>query len=76
MHGSNKNAYKTLVRKSEGKRPFRKSRNRWEDNNKMDLKQDMRLWTGLIWLGIGTMGSNESSSSIEGRKFLDQVSAY
>jgi hypothetical protein len=43
-------AYKVLVaREPEGKRPLRIPRRRWEDNNKMDLKQirckDSRLRT-------------------------------
>jgi len=33
-----RNAYKILVRKSEGKRPFRKLRHRWEENIGMNLK--------------------------------------
>jgi hypothetical protein len=33
------NAYKILVRKPEGKRPFRRHRCRWEDNIKMDLRK-------------------------------------
>jgi hypothetical protein len=28
-----------LVRKSEGKRPLRRPRHRWEDNIKMDLRE-------------------------------------
>jgi hypothetical protein len=33
-----RNVYNILVRKSEGKRPFGKTRSRWEDNIRMDLK--------------------------------------
>jgi hypothetical protein len=33
-----RNAYKILVRKSEGKRPLRKLRHRWEENIGMNLK--------------------------------------
>jgi hypothetical protein len=33
-----KNAYKILFSKPEGKRPFLKPRQRWEDNIKVDLK--------------------------------------
>jgi hypothetical protein len=33
------NAYRILVEKPEGKRPLGKSRRRWVDNIKMDLKE-------------------------------------
>jgi hypothetical protein len=31
--------YRVLVGKPEGRRPFGRPRRRWEDNNKMDLKE-------------------------------------
>ena len=34
-----RNAYKVLVGRPEGKRPLRRSRRRWEDNIKMDLRE-------------------------------------
>jgi len=34
-----RNSYIILVGKSEGKTPFRRSRYRWEDNIRMDLKE-------------------------------------
>jgi hypothetical protein len=44
-------------RKPEGKRPLGKSRHRWRENNKMDLRKlGWFVWTGLIWLRIGTGG--------------------
>jgi hypothetical protein len=27
---------------------------RWKDNIKMDLKQDGKAWTGIMWFRIGT----------------------
>jgi hypothetical protein len=33
-----RNAYKIMVKKLEGKRPFRISRRRWEDNIKLFVK--------------------------------------
>jgi hypothetical protein len=50
-----RNAYTVLVGKTKRKTQLGRSRCRWEDNIKMDLK-DMgwRAWTGLIWLRIGT----------------------
>jgi hypothetical protein len=44
--GEKRNAYRILVGNPEGKRPL--GRRRWEDNNKMDLRQDGVVWTGLI----------------------------
>jgi hypothetical protein len=35
--GGNKNAYKFLVRKPEGKSPLGRQRRRWEDSIKMNL---------------------------------------
>jgi hypothetical protein len=34
-----RNAYKILVRKPEGKRPFGRPRHKWEDNIRMDLRE-------------------------------------
>jgi hypothetical protein len=45
--------------KPEGRRPLGRSRHRWNDNIKMDLREigwDGVAWTGLIWLRIGTGG--------------------
>jgi hypothetical protein len=36
------------------KRPLGRSTRRWVDNIKMDLRDDGVVWTGLIWLRIGT----------------------
>jgi hypothetical protein len=40
-----RNAYKILVGKSEGMRPLRKTRNGWEDNIRMNLRE---IW----WEGV------------------------
>jgi hypothetical protein len=38
--GENRNAYRTLVGKPEGKRPLGRPRRRWVDNNvKLDLRK-------------------------------------
>jgi hypothetical protein len=37
--GARRNAYTVLVGKPEGKRPLGRSRCRWEDNIKMDLRE-------------------------------------
>jgi hypothetical protein len=53
-----RNAYRLLVEKPEGKRPLGIRRRRWVDNIRMDLKErwDGMMWTGLVWLRIGTGG--------------------
>jgi len=37
--GERRGVYRVLVGKPEGKRPLRKTRCRWEDNNTMDLQE-------------------------------------
>jgi hypothetical protein len=39
MNGEKRNAYKILLGKPEGKGPLRRSRRRWVDNIKMDLRE-------------------------------------
>jgi hypothetical protein len=50
------NAYRILVGKGEGKRSLGRPRRWWVDNIKMYLTYDGMVWTGLVWLGIGTSG--------------------
>jgi hypothetical protein len=52
-----RNACSILVGKSEGKKRTGRPR-RWEvDNIKMDLREmGWAVWTGLMWLRIGTSG--------------------
>jgi hypothetical protein len=38
-HGEKRIAYRILAGKAEGKRPLGRSRRRWKDNIKMDLKE-------------------------------------
>jgi hypothetical protein len=55
--GEERNAYRLLVEKPEGKRPLRRPRRRWLDNIRMDLGEID--WGGvdrLIWVRIGTNG--------------------
>jgi hypothetical protein len=49
--GEERNVYKVLVGKPEGKRPLGRPRHRWEDGIRMDLRE-----IGLDWLGTGTGG--------------------
>ena len=37
--GERRSAYRVLVGKPEGKRPFGRLRHRWEDNIKMDIQE-------------------------------------
>jgi hypothetical protein len=54
--GEKRNAFRIMMRKPERKRPLRRPRCRWEDNIKMDLRQDWVVWSGLIWLRLETSG--------------------
>jgi hypothetical protein len=56
--GEKMNAYRLLVRKPEGKRPLRRPRRRWVDNILRWILEswDGVMWTGLVWLRIGTVG--------------------
>jgi hypothetical protein len=50
-------AYRILVGKPEGKRPLGRPRCRWAGNIRMILeREDGMVWTGLMWLRIGTSG--------------------
>jgi hypothetical protein len=50
--GERRNACRILMGKPEGMRPLGKPRHRWVDN----IKMDGVVWTGLIWLRMGTKG--------------------
>jgi hypothetical protein len=55
----NRNAYRILVGKPEGKRSLGRARRRWVDNIKIGLREigwDGVNWIGLIWLRTGTSG--------------------
>jgi hypothetical protein len=56
-HAWERNVYRILMGKPEGKRPFGRQRRRWEDGIKMDLREIG--WGVMIvssWLGIRTSG--------------------
>jgi hypothetical protein len=46
----NRNAYRILEGKPEGKRPLGRPRRRWEDNIKMGLKETG--WGGMDWIDL------------------------
>ena len=55
--GERRGVYRVLVGKTEGNRPLGRPRRRWEDNIKMGLQEvECGVWTGSIWLRIGTGG--------------------
>jgi hypothetical protein len=55
--GERRGAYRILVWKPEGKRPFGRPRHRWEDNVKMELREmGWEASIGLIWLKVVTGG--------------------
>jgi hypothetical protein len=52
-----RNVNRILVGKPEGKKLLGKPIRMWEDNIKMNLREiGWLIWTGLIWLRIGTSG--------------------
>jgi hypothetical protein len=48
--GEKRNAYRILVGKPGGKRPLGRSRRRWVDNIKMDLREIG--WDGVGWIHL------------------------
>jgi hypothetical protein len=48
--GEKRNAYKILLGKPEGKRPLRRSRLRWVDNIKMNLREIG--WGDKDWIAV------------------------
>jgi hypothetical protein len=52
-----RNAYRILVGKPERKIPLERTRRRWEDGIKMDLREiGWGVWNGFTWLRIGIVG--------------------
>jgi hypothetical protein len=56
--GEERNVYRVLVGKPEGKRPLERPRCRWQDGIKLDLREIFwgGVWGGFTWLRIGTVG--------------------
>jgi hypothetical protein len=48
--GEERGAYRILVGRPEGRRPFGRPRHRWEDNIKMDLQEVG--WVGRDWIEL------------------------
>ena len=49
MYGARRGAYRVLVGRPEGRRPFGRLRRRWEDNIKMDRREGG--W-GMDWIDM------------------------
>jgi hypothetical protein len=47
-NGENRNAYRILMGKPEGKRPLGRPRRRWVDNIRMDHREIK--WDGVNWI--------------------------
>ena len=57
--GKRSGIYRVLIGKPEGDRPLGRPRRRWKDNIKKDLQEvGCGVWTGWIWLRIGTGGGH------------------
>ena len=57
IYGGEESHIRVLVGKPEGERLLGRPRLSWEDNIKIDpRKWYMGVWTGSMWLGIGTGG--------------------
>jgi hypothetical protein len=53
--GEERKLYKVLVGKPEGKRQLRRTRGRWEDGIRTDVREiSWEVWIGFDWLRIGT----------------------
>jgi hypothetical protein len=68
--GDVRNAQNNLVGKPEGKRPLGRRGHKWEDIIRMYLGGKGWVFTGFIWLRIGTIDGfcehgNETSGSIK-----------
>jgi hypothetical protein len=48
--GETRNAYRILVGMPDGKRPLGRTRRRWMDNIKMDLREI--VWDGVDWIDM------------------------
>jgi hypothetical protein len=57
MYMGGERCIQALVGRSDGRTPLGRPRRRCENNTKMDLQAlEWGVWTGLIWLRIGTGG--------------------
>ena len=57
-YGERRYAYSVLVGISEGKRPLRRPRLRWDNNIKMELPEVGWGMDWVVWLRTGTCGGH------------------
>jgi hypothetical protein len=50
MYEESRGAYRALVGKPEGRRLLERPRHRWEDNIKMNLREEG--WGGMDWINL------------------------
>jgi hypothetical protein len=54
--GENRNAYRILVGKPEGKKPLGRPRRRWVNNITIDLRETG--WDGVDWIDLVQLGTS------------------
>jgi hypothetical protein len=55
--GEERKLYRFLIGKPEGSKPLEKSKRRWEDGIRMDLREIVwGVWSGFTWFRLGTGG--------------------
>jgi hypothetical protein len=55
-HYDERNLCKIFVGQLEGKRQLAVARSEWVDNIEMHLRENILVWTRLIWRKVGTSG--------------------
>ena len=56
--GEGRVVHRVLLGKPDGKRPLGRPRRRWEDNIKMDIREEGGVETGWSWLRIWSDGGH------------------
>jgi hypothetical protein len=69
--GENRNAYRLLVGKPEGRRPLGRPKHRWVDNIRMDLVEVG--WGDVHWIGLAQDSKQVESSCEFGIKLSDSM---
>jgi hypothetical protein len=64
--GENRNSYRILVGKPEGKRPLGRPRCSWVDNIKLDLREIR--WGGMDWIDLAQDGGSVEGSCEHGNE--------
>jgi hypothetical protein len=65
--GEEREVYKVLVGKPEGKRPLGRPRRRWEDEIRMDVREiGLGVWIGFDWLSMACSTHGRGEKSVQG----------